>query len=346
MTSPELGIVSQDNTAMAGHVAVPPQAGVVISTGGHDDAVERAFEAAVRDASRLGDLLDALVSGRLWLPLTLPGDPRPHAGGQRAEGGGPGSRDPASQHPGSRDPASRQPGSRSGPGEGRRAGLDGAGVRLPTVRYLGDVFVPAYTSAARLLRAIEELAPGDRAGVFPHAVVRAADLARLLPPGLGIALNPGGSESVPVYPAGVAHLAAEHALVGASRVSVGPLGVPVPRELLGLIRTGLSGVRGVRQAATAWLAVDRRGEGVVVSVALDDPADEAARGAALAAVQQAVDAAGGVSWPVDVTFPGESEPDVIDRWVAAHASPFYQRAAGRPETTRPEAALREADALS
>ena len=302
MTSPELGIATEDNTPMAGHVAVPPQAGVVMSTGGRDDAVERAFEAAVRETARLGDLLDALATGRLWVPVTLGSS-------------------------------------------GRRALAEGA-VRLPTVRYLGDTFVPAYTSATRLLRATEDLAPGERASVIPHAVVRAADLARRLPPDLGIALNPGGSESVPVYPAGVAHLAAEHALVGASRVSVGPLGVPVPRELLGLIRTGLSGVRGVRQAATAWLAVDRRGEGVVVSVALDDPADEAARGAALAAVQQAVDAAGGVSWPVDVTFPGESEPDVIDRWVAAHASPFYQRAAGRPETTRPEAALREADALS
>ena len=165
MTSPELGIATEDNTAMAGHVAVPPQAGVVMSTGGLDDAVERAFEAAVREAARLGDLLDALATGRLWVPVTLGSS-------------------------------------------GRRALAEGA-VRLPTVRYLGDTFVPAYTSATRLLRATEDLAPGDRATVIPHAVVRAADLARRLPPDLGIALNPGGSESVPIYRAGVAHLAAE-----------------------------------------------------------------------------------------------------------------------------------------
>jgi hypothetical protein len=283
MTSPELGIATQDNTAMAGHVAVPAQAGVVMSTGGLDDAVERAFEAAVRDAARLGDLLDALGTGRLWVPVTLGSS-------------------------------------------GRRALAEGA-VRLPTVRYLGDTFVPAYTSAARLLRATEDLAPGERATVIPHAVVRAADLARRLSPDLGIALNPGGSESVPVYPAGVAHLAAERAIVGPSRVRVGPVRVPVPGELLGLVRAGLGGVRAVRQAATAWLAVDRRGEGLVISVTLEDPADSAARDAALGAVQQAVTAAGGPGWPVDVTFPGEGEPDVIDRWVAAHTAPFYQRSA-------------------
>ena len=283
MTSPELGIATQDNTATAGPVAVPPQAGVVISTAGLDDGVERAFEAAVRDGARLDDLLDVLARGRLWVPVTLGAS-------------------------------------------GRRALAEGA-VRLPTVRYLGDAFVPGYTSASRLLRAAEELAPGERVAVIPHAVVRAADLARRLPSDLGIALNPGGSESVPIYPAGVAHLAADHAVLGKSRVSVGPVGVPVPGELLGLVRTGLGGVRAVRQAATAWLAVDRRGAGLIISVTLEAPADEAARDAALTVVQQAVTAAGGAGWPVDVTFPGEGEPDVIDRWVGTHAAPFYQRAA-------------------
>jgi hypothetical protein len=30
-------------------------------------------------------------------------------------------------------------------------------------------------------------------------------------------------------------------------------------------------------------------------------------------------------FPIDVTFPGESEPDQIDKWVAANATPFYIR---------------------
>ena len=31
-------------------------------------------------------------------------------------------------------------------------------------------------------------------------------------------------------------------------------------------------------------------------------------------------------FPIDVTFPGESEPDPVDEWTSAPASPFYPRA--------------------
>jgi len=93
--------------------------------------------------------------------------------------------------------------------------ITGTAVTLPTVSYLGNDFVPAYSSAA-LLR---ELSNQDRAAPpgseVPHAVVRAADLARLLPPTIGIALNAGASESVPVYPPGVAYLAEDVGAVGA-----------------------------------------------------------------------------------------------------------------------------------
>jgi hypothetical protein len=68
------------------------------------------------------------------------------------------------------------------------------------------------------------------------------------------------------------------------------------------------------------------GAGMIISVRLDDPADAAARDAVIAAVQGAVAATpGGTGWPVDVTFPGEGEPDIIDRWVATASAPFYQR---------------------
>src|SRR5690242_8522193 len=201
MTSPDLSIVTETNLATAGRLSVPAQAGVVISTGGRDDDVERALAAAVRDPAWLGGLLDALAAGRLWLPL---------------------------------------------PGDGQRV-TDGSAVHLPTVRYLGQAFVPAYTSAARLLRAAGAGDGGerDRPAMPPHAVVRAADLARRLPPGLGIAINPGESESVPVYPAGVAQLAAERAVLGGRRISVGPLPV-TPALLLTAIREGIGSVRAAR----------------------------------------------------------------------------------------------------
>jgi hypothetical protein len=284
MESPELTVVTDDNTATAYHAVVPAQAGVMISTGNQDDAVERAFAAAVRDTTRLSDLLEVLSQGRLWLPL--PDDGRPVT--------------------------------------------DGSAVHLPTVRYLGAMFVPAYTSAARLLRALEDPAPGQRVSVVPHAVVRAADLARRLPRALGIALNPAASESVPIYPAGVAQLAAQRAIVGNSRISVGPLPA-MPTELLVAIRAWLSEIQAVRDAAAAWLCVARSGEGMIVSVTLDDPGDAVARDAVLAAVQGAVSSGPlAVGWPLDVTFPGEGEPDVIDGWVASFATPFYQRSVGLP----------------
>jgi hypothetical protein len=32
-----------------------------------------------------------------------------------------------------------------------------------------------------------------------------------------------------------------------------------------------------------------------------------------------------VADPVDVTFPGENEPDQVDAWISAYAEPFYIR---------------------
>lgn len=136
----------------------------------HDDTVEGAFAAAVAEPGRV-DGIDGLLDALRLGRLWLPL-----------------------------------------PGEGRPV-TEGGGVRLPTLRYLGAVFVPAYTSAARLrsVAGSGELAwagAAPEAGDVPHIVVRAADLAGLLPPGIGIALNPGCAQSVPVFPAGVAEIAA------------------------------------------------------------------------------------------------------------------------------------------
>jgi hypothetical protein len=303
----------------------------------HDDTVERAFELAAADPARLDDLLGALRLGWLWVPLPDDGAPV----------------------------------------------TDGSAVQLPTVRYLGDVFIPAYTSAPRLQRAVPDPPEGRRTPVIPHVVVRAADLARRLPPDLGIALNPGSPRSIPVSPAGVGEIAAEHATVGGCRVSVGPPPA-IPPALLAAVAASLRPIAAAREAATAWLTVHATprpaaaqpeagqpaahaapgqaaahaapgqpaaqseagqpaaqseadqpaaaqpgagpaGAGMIISVRLDDPADAAVRDAVIAAVQGAVAAPGMTAWPVDVTFPGEGEPDIIDRWVAAAAAPFYQR---------------------
>ena len=37
-------------------------------------------------------------------------------------------------------------------------------------------------------------------------------------------------------------------------------------------------------------------------------------------------AAAAKGFPIDVTFPGENEPDQVDAWMSAYAEPFYIRA--------------------
>jgi hypothetical protein len=44
---------------------------------------------------------------------------------------------------------------------------------------------------------------------MPHIVVPAAELARRMPSGVGIALNPGAEAGVRIYPEGVGCLAAD-----------------------------------------------------------------------------------------------------------------------------------------
>jgi SseB protein N-terminal domain/SseB protein C-terminal domain len=262
----QMAIVTDDNTATA------------TGRGADASAVERLLAAAARDGARVGDLLDEVSGGRLWVPL--PDDGRPVT--------------------------------------------DGSAVTLPVVTYLGSDFVPAFTSADRL--------PGYAAGlraepprVMRHLVVPAAELARSLPATLGIALNPGAAPSVLVYPESVAYLAAAPS-GRRDRIRVGHPSA-TPEALIGGIRSLLRSVPAVRAAAAAWLSVDFAGEGLVISVALDDPADAAARDAVVVAIERAAAAAPqDAGFPIDVTFPGEGEPDSVDEWVSACASPFYLRA--------------------
>jgi hypothetical protein len=246
-------------------------------------AVEAALAAAIRDATRIGDLLDALRTARLWLPL---------------------------------------------PDYGTCVTESGA-VRLPTVTYLGCDFIPAYTSQERLaeLAGPQELPrwlAAEPAVVVPHIVVRAADLARLMPPDVGVALNVGASESIPVYPQGVAFLAADEP-TDARRITVGPVPLP-PEELLAGIRRGLAAIPQAIAASAGWLSVQFAGEGLVISVTLDDPADPDVRDSVVAMLEQAAYAARhDAGYPIDVTFPGEGEPDHIDHWIATASEPFYIR---------------------
>jgi len=261
-------------------------------------ATEHALAAAAKDPDRVTDLLDELSRGRLWLPL--PDNERPVT--------------------------------------------DGSAVLLPTVTYLGAEFVPAFTSAEQLTAwpgrgksagqvsvPAEHLPddPGRQSGdgpfaAMPHIVVPAAELARLLPAGIGIALNPWAEASVPIYPEGVGYLAATLVLADGAHVRIGqPPTDPV--SLLTEIRTALGTIPDVRQASRGWLSVPGQGEGLVISVILHDPGSDAAHSQVIAAIERAVGSLPEQGFPIDVTFPGEGEPVEVDEWISAHAEPFYIR---------------------
>jgi len=250
--------------------------------------VEHALHGAVRDRRRIGELFDELRQGRLWLPLPDDGTPV----------------------------------------------TDGHALTLPTVRYLGAEFVPAFTSAGQLSEtrgrglgfgpedANAGCATAAAGAEVPHAVVPAAELARLLPAGLGIALNPGAPVSVPIYPEDIAYLAGTHADVGGSLIHVGHP-PEEPARLLSAVAAGLRRVGSAASATRAWL-ITESGQGLVICVTLDDPHDSAAQQSAADAVQDAVD----LTWPrfpVDVTFHGECQPGPLERWAAANGKAFYVR---------------------
>lgn len=207
---------------------------------------------------------------------------------------------------------------------------DGSAVLLPTVTYLGAEFVPAFTCVRRLATWLGRADTDDRPPE-PHIVVQAAELAELMPGGVGIALNPEAEASVLIYPEGIDYLAAALVVTHDTRVRVGrPPADPV--RLLREVRTALGSIPGVRQASRTWLSVPGQGEGLVISVTLHDPACEAAHTQVMNAIEQAVRAVPEQGFPIDVTFPGEGEPGQVDEWIAAHAEPFYSRAlAPRPQ---------------
>jgi SseB protein N-terminal domain len=315
------------------------------------EAIERILASVAADAGQLTGLLTELTTTRLWVPLAV-------------------------RH---------------------RPFTDGTAVRLPLIDAGGDGFVPCFTSVQRLTAWVDaadrpRTAASDefqfaesgrrwqRAGdtrVVPHIVVPAAGLARRLPSGLGLALNPGDAHGLPLYPECVSYLArlppawqtpetGQRASTGAAvpwptalrpsadwsqvtprsttpaamtaaattaGVAFGVGHPPVePRALLDATRADLRALQPVRYASRAWLSVPGEGEGLIISVALDDPASEAHRSAAIDALERACAAVPlRVPFPVDVTFPGEpvsaetSPTDLIDEWIARNTRPFYTR---------------------
>ena len=287
------------------------------------EAIERTLAATVRNPGDLPLLLAELAVARLWIPL------------------------PVRQRP----------------------FTDGTAVRLPLIGYQGTDFVPCFTSVQRLSTWADHGEQGrawQRAGdprTAPHVVVPAGGLAQRLPAGLGLAINPDSASGLPIYPECVPYLARlavkETGTAAGGDTASGetaPGGLTMgelvrgsgadflighppaePTALLAETRTALRALPSVRQASRAWLSAPGEGEGLVISVVLDEPAREESRNAAAEAIERAAAAVPlRVPFPVDVTFPGERAPDgerpgalaalgAIDAWIARSTRPFYDR---------------------
>jgi SseB protein N-terminal domain len=290
----------------------------------YDDAVAQALAAAVKDSDRISDLLDELSRGRLWLPL--PDDGGPVTDGSAVQL-------PTVFYLGSEfvpaftsaEALISYAGVTVAPGApevaGERAWTPAAG---PYGGWTAQRVTPA--AIPRPADPVTTFPPGPVRRPVPHVVVPTAELARRLPPGLGIALNPGAAASVPIYPEGVIYLAAAEWTAGDVRIRLGRPPVE-PESLLREVSAGLRPIRAARQAARAWLSVPGAGEGLIISVALENPADQLAQQEVLSAIAYAAEVAGPkASFPIDVTFPGEYQPDDVDQWIADHAMPFHLRA--------------------
>jgi hypothetical protein len=253
------------------------------------EGVERALTTVARSPGELPGLLAELAASRLWVPLP---DVRPFT--------------------------------------------DGSVVRLPLISYQGGDFVPCFTSAQRLTSwaGHDHQAPHhpqQRAGdprLVPHIVLPAVGLARRLPAGLGLALNPDGAPGLPLYPDCVPYLArlsVPAILAAASGLPHRGLGMAhlvahngvrflighppaEPFALLAQLRTLLHVLLAVRQASRAWLSVRGQGEGLLISVTLDDPASEPAHAAVVEVIERAAAAVPlRVPFLLDVKFPGEPQ---------------------------------------
>lgn len=287
------------------------------------EAIERSLTATARNPGDLPLLLAELAVARLWVPLPV-------------------------RH---------------------RPFTDGAAVRLPLIGYQGTDFVPCFTSVQRLTAwaaAGEHGGAWQRAGdprIAPHVVVPAGGLAQRMPTDVGLAINPDTPTGLPIYPECVPYLARLAIREGAAVLGeTGPggetppgglvlgqrvrgsgvdflIGHPPaePAALLAQTRAALRALPPVRQASRAWLSAPGRGEGLVISVVLDEPSREDSRTAAAQAIERAAaSVALRVPFPLDITFPGERVPgegrpealapiEAIDAWIALRTRPFYAR---------------------
>ncbi|WP_129842606.1 enhanced serine sensitivity protein SseB [Streptomyces sp. RFCAC02] len=200
-------------------------------------------------------------------------------------------------------------------------GRESRTLDLPTVQVNGGTFVPVFSSA-------EQLHLGG-ASHLPFAVAPAWEFARGLPPGIGVALNPGGTVGLPVPPGAVAELC--RATPG-ERLPGVPTGARMrlfqpdwqddPVDFLGAVTGELSALPGVRSARRGLASAEGAAPALYVGVELDG-LDDGHRLAVHDALGRAL-ARHPVVWPVQLVLLDAADDPVVD-WLRECVQPFYIR---------------------
>ncbi|KUJ64727.1 hypothetical protein ACZ90_58460 [Streptomyces albus subsp. albus] len=211
----------------------------------------------------------------------------------------------------------------------RGGGPDSPDLDLPTLEIDGTAYVPVCSSQQQFLQVF-----GDQ---MSFTVAPAVEFARGLPPGVGIAVNPGGAVAVPLPPDAVAELClagrTEHG--GTSRTESGggpatggrvrlfePDWQEEPVDFLAAAGLEFAKVPGVRTARRALASVEGEDPGLLIGVQLDQPSPES-QAVVLDALGRALGAVA-VPWPVQLVLLDVAQDPVGD-WILERVRPFYDR---------------------
>ncbi|UGY93739.1 enhanced serine sensitivity protein SseB [Streptomyces gobiensis] len=200
-------------------------------------------------------------------------------------------------------------------------GPDSSDLDLPTMQ-LGDApYVPVYSSEQQFLQCVRT--------PMPFAIVSAQELARGLPPQVGIAVNPEGAVGVPLPPAAVAELCKDG---GAERIPGAPSGARMrlfepdwqedPVDFLTAAAGEFAMFPPVRTARRGLASAEGDPPALFIGVELDLLDPESRQGA-----HDALARALGrqpVKWPVQLVLLDAAQDPVVE-WMRQCVRPFYSR---------------------
>ncbi|WP_243639902.1 enhanced serine sensitivity protein SseB C-terminal domain-containing protein [Streptacidiphilus pinicola] len=192
---------------------------------------------------------------------------------------------------------------------------DGVTLDLPTTELAGQPFVPVFSSETQL-RAVA----GPE---MSYAVAPVKELARGLPQGVGIAVNPEGAVGLPVPAAGVPDLCGDPAEEGVRTTAWEPEPHEEPYEYLAAAAGELAALPVVLTARRALVQVEGDPVKLFVGVQLAryEPEDHEAVGLALGR------ALGAVPLPCEVSLVllDAVAEDPTVRWMLTTVAPFFAR---------------------